>query len=346
MAIDDDPIRHLAIIADEDDVAAEMCVLKQNRTNLLVKGTYDYCVSVRDELVTNRGYTLPPYHQQEWTWNVPPNREPSSHDGLVSWFSPEYFHPETTATTLCLEMENRAAGADTIQNNTAKMPTLTTTAGKHRGLAVLDFDGSNDAMYINDLNDWSIAASANFMCTVMVHGPHNLIPAIQHIIQKGSKYELTLDYTGTNRNAVLNYNDGTTAGTLTISGGGTLSSTSPTIYTFGRTGAAGNNKMFLRLVGDNSLRLVESGKYLGALTQSSNPKIGYENTAATGYNGEFVEMMFCQEWFGGVNGITDYWIQVMEGYLAHKYKKATEILPTDHTYYSEPPRLNSSSLRS
>ena len=341
----DEPVLSLDILGG-DDVAGSNCVLRQNKTTLLGRGPYDYCQSMRDEMVVNKGYTLPPYYQEEWAFNKKNYWTPKELLNLETWFSPEYFHAETNNPTLCIQMENQSttdiASGDATQNTTVNMATLTTTAGRHRGLTVVDFDGTGDRYLLDAASDWN-TGTANWFCCIMLHGSHNDTDDVQHIVQKGAKFELTHDWSGTNRNAVFNYNDGSTSATLTAADGAMMSEL-PSIFTFGRNAS----EMFLRVLSPlyGSLPTTpvlitgSGGRLSGSFDQTSKPKIGYETGIGTAkfYDGEFVELIFVNDNSRPTSEATDAYMEKVEGYLAHKYGVSKEILTAAHTYSEHPPR--------
>lgn len=345
----DDPLLTLDIIGGSD-VISDNCVLRKNKTELVCRSSYDFCQSTRDEMIVNRGYDLPPYHQEEWAFDKQNHWTPEAWvagSSLLTWFSPEYFHPETSNTTLCVQMENRATGSNATGNaeqiNLSSMPSLTTTAGRHRGLAVLDFDGGSDFFNMGNTGDWSVG-TYDWFCCIMLHGPHTDTNDIQHIVEKGARFNLTHDWTGLNRHAVFNYGDANSfpAASITVTGGAQISSQMPTIYSFGRF----DTGMFLRVVsnGDDNEQL--GNYYAGDMSQASKPKIGYNTIIgeAQKFDGEFVELIFVAEeaplsQVPPIAEVSQANMLKVEGYLAHKYGVAKDILPTDHTYYSEPPRL-------
>jgi hypothetical protein len=335
------PLLSLDIIGG-NKLTNENCALKMNQTELLCRGTYDYCHGMRDEMVINRGYSLPPYYQTEWAFNRKNYWTPAVLENLETWFSPEYFHPETTATTLCIEMENRSTTAYASGNAEAtvesNMATLTTTEGRHRGLAALDFDGNTDRYIMENTTDWN-ASTYNWFCCIMVHGGTIDTDDLQHLVEKGSRFNFTLDWSGGNKNAIFNYGDGISTAALTLVGAAQWSSTTPTIISFGRL----SGHMFLRVIRNAGSDTVTAAKFIGDMDQSTKPKIGYDITIGTTkyFDGEFVELIWLHDHHATEDlEATDANVLKVEGYLAHKYGVSKDVLPADHTYYSEPPREN------
>lgn len=333
-----DPLLTLDIIGS--GVTADNCALRHNQTTLLGRGTYDYIQGMRDELVVNRGYSLPPYYQKEWSFNKENYWTPANLGNLETWFSPEYFHPETNNPTLCVQMENQSAdanaGANAVQNTTGSMATLTTTAGRHIGNTVLDFDGTTDRYLVDGSSDWSTSTD-DWFCCIMLHGPPNDTDDIQHVIKKGTRLSLQLDWSGSNKDVIFNWGDGASTGSLTEVGGAQTSSTLPSIHTFGRS----SGRMFLRtLKGDGTLLEQTTTRFAGSMNQTYKPRIGYNSPIGTAkhYDGEFVELIFCNDTLTVSTNATEANAHAVEGYLAHKYGVAKDILPTDHTYYTQPPR--------
>jgi hypothetical protein len=301
---------------------------------------------MRDEVVVNRGYTLPPYYQTEWAFNKNPYWTPAQLNGLETWFSPEYFHPETTDTTKCLEMENRAngthAGGDAqAMSAPAGMADFVTDTDRHRGLSALYADGGS-AYLLDNATDWN-TSTYDWFCCIMLHGPSDSsLDNIQNIAGKGARWSFTHDWSGSNKNAVFTYSEGssgTNSGSLTLVGSSQIQSTRPTIYTFGRK----RGDMFLRCIRHNTVTIAEEtedGWEDRDLDAVAKPKlfgnIPYLGTS-TLYNGEFVELIFTRDSVTITEAQNN--IERAEGYLAHKYGVSKLLYQTDHQYYLDPPRI-------
>ena len=271
------------------DVAGNNCVLKQNKTQLLGRGPYDYIQGLRDEMVVNRGYDLPPYHQESWSFEEGNFWTPDSLTNLETWFGPEYFHPETNNTTLCVQMENRSttdiASANAVQNTEAYMPTLTTDSSILRGLTTLDFDGGSDGMEVDSLLDWNVATDSWFCC-VLLQGPSTDTNDKQHILTKGARWSFSHDYSGGSKDAVFDLNDGSSSVSITQVSAA-LEGSKAHIYSFGRFT---NDSPFLysrvgTVVHENTI-----SAFNGSLNVSSKPKIGFTTAfgSAKHFDGGFV----------------------------------------------------------
>tara|TARA_R110000824_G_scaffold227575_3_gene415389 strand:- start:1111 stop:2151 length:1041 start_codon:yes stop_codon:yes gene_type:complete len=342
MAIDNDPIFTLDILGG-DDLATDNCVLRQNKTKMICRGSRDYCHSIRDEMVVNRGYTLPPYYQDEWTYSKGNNWTPKELTNLETWFSPEYFHPETTRTDLCVQMENQStatnAGANGIQNTTTNMATFDTDSTEHRGLTTLTFNGSSTRYLVDDLTDWNVGTD-DWFCCVAVSGPTSDTDDKQTIVRKGTKWSLCADWTSGAKNLVFDWNDGTTSGSITLGGGGQTIEGSTSIYVCGRN----RGYPFLNCYANSAFadEVTDTSTFAGDLDASSKPKIGYNITLGTSqhFYGRLVEVIFVNDNGRTTDEAAGGFHDRVVGYLAHKYKTASLILDETHPYYTEPPRLD------
>ena len=115
-----------------------------------------------------------------------------------------------------------------------------------------------------------------------------------------------------------------------------MPSDSPAIYTFGRDAS----RMFLRSIFSNTLIEDTASRLAGDMDQTIKPRICYDIPSGTGnrYDGEFVELIFVTDAGQATDEGTEAIAHKVEGYLAHKYGVSKEVLPTTHTYYSDPPR--------
>jgi hypothetical protein len=338
------PLVTLDILGGEN-VATNNCVLRQNKTELLARTSYDLCHSMRDEMVVNRGYDLPPYYQTDWAFNKKPYWTPIALRGLESWFSPEYFHPETSDTTKCYEMENRSTNVASSGDALAKSPPagmadFVTDPARHRGLAVLDANGG-DCYDLENTTDWNVS-TYDWFCTVMLHGPADAsLDNVQTIAKKGVRFSFKHDWAGSNKHAEFSYSDGTNSGTLDLIGDSQMQSDRPTIYTFGRI----RGSMFFRCIRHTALTInheAEAGWGARDLDVATKPRLLAHSVPYAGdspnYNGEFVELIFSKDSLNNETESQDAYKKV-EGYLAHKYNVSKLLYQPDQMYYSDPPRI-------
>lgn len=320
------------------DLLGNNTVLRANQTKILGRGTYDYCQTMRDAIVSNRGYITPPYYKTDWRFGEEETWTPSEFVNLETWFSPEDFHPNTSNDTLCDELENRSetsySSTNAVQTGLLSMARFATSSTSNRGLSVLDFGAKG--YELESTSDWEVGTE-NWCCVILLRKPFLDRNAEQTIIKKGSRFNLYHDKTGTNNDVVFSYGDGTNTGSLTTSDHSATGTTQklPVIYSFGRT----SNQMFLRALSENSDNEETTTRFTGNMSETIKTRIGWGTTlgSSASYQGQFVELIFLPD-----NGVTSDEatmdnVYKIEGYLAHKYKINESTLPPNHLYYANGP---------
>ena len=320
------------------DLLGNNTVLRANQTKILGRGTYDYCQTMRDAIVSNRGYITPPYYKTDWRFGEEETWTPSEFVNLETWFSPEDFHPNASNDTNCDKLENRSetsySSTNAVQTALLSMPRFTTSSTSNRGLSVLDFAAKG--YELESTSDWEVGTE-NWCCVILLRKPFLDRNDEQTIIKKGSRFNLYHDKTGTNNDVVFSYGDGTNTGSLTTSDHSATGTTlkAPVIYSFGRT----SNQMFLRALSENSDNEETTTRFTGNMSETIKTRIGWSTTlgSSASYHGGFIELIFLPD-----NGVTSDEatmdnVYKIEGYLAHKYKINESTLPPNHLYYANGP---------
>jgi hypothetical protein len=330
-----DPLKRLEI-ENGNDLNGTNCSLKANKTDLVCRGTFDYCSSVRDELVVNRGYTVPAHYQEIWEWTRGPLWQPSDLDHCRHWFSPEYAHPETSEPTDCVKWEDRMDNNDFDQNTSSSMPTLTEDAAA-RGLDVLDFDGNNNIMQGDNTTMMNVGTS-DWACCVAMIGTDDTSDSAA-ILKKGNKWNVSADFASGAKDIVFTWNDGS-AGSLTLSSASLHDDDHISIISFGRL--SGTPFLWGRR---NTTETITSHHTTatGSLDATQKPLLGGNGTLSFGganrMDSRIVELIFIDDSTGTVVDVTGTNIYKIEGYLAWKYKCAADILPSGHRFEVEAPSL-------
>jgi len=161
-----DPLFSLDILGASDDITASNCILRQNKTELLGRGPLGDIVSMRDDILNNRGYRVPEAWDHSWSKIKGPVWTPASitTGALETWICPEYFRPETDNPTLCIEATNRMDDSVAFeQTATILMPELVEGLKNFQGLK---FDGE-DVMKAVSNTMWNVGTGDFLMAMVI-----------------------------------------------------------------------------------------------------------------------------------------------------------------------------------
>ena len=326
---------HSLDIINGKDLTGTNALLRENKQKILGRGPYDYIYALRDDMLVARGYKQPPYWQESWKvrdmnkvyW------EPSDLDHCRHWFSPEYAHPESSDPNDCVQWEDRMGNYNFEQQSSGAMPQLTADAAA-RGLDVLDLNGSNHFMEGTD-NTMMNVGTEDWACAIAVIGTDDTSDTAA-LLKKGNKWNLSFDFASGAKDVIFTWNDGT-LGALTITGGALHDDDHISIITFGRNAGV----PFLWVRKDTTERTAEHGSSAtGSLDVSTKPLLGASSSMTIGgaqrVDSRIVELIFIDDTTGSVADVNSNNIAAMEGYLAYKYLCASDILPTDHRFYSGP----------
>jgi hypothetical protein len=330
-----DPLKRLEI-ENGNDLNGTNCSLKANHTDLICRGTFDYCSSVRDELVVNRGYTVPAHYQEIWEWTKGPLWQPSDLDHCRHWFSPEYAHPETSDPDDCIKWEDRMDNGDFDQETTANMPQLIEDTAA-RGLDVLDFDGNNHYM-AGDANTMMNVGTADWACVIAVIGTDSTADSAA-LLRKGGKWNLSFDFGSGAKNVIYTWNDGS-VGSLTLTSAALHDDEHISIISFGRV----DGIPFLYVRRNTTETTAQHHTTANnSLDVNSAPTLGANSTLGFGganrIDSRVVELVFIDDSTGTTADVSPNNIASIEGYLAWKYRCAGDILSSSHRFVDEAPTL-------
>jgi len=319
-----------------DDLTTTNCILRENKTTLLGRGSRAYIQEVRDNMVTYRNLSPPPHYQDEWAFNKKNLWTPAELEGLETWFSPESFYHDVDDDLVCTKLQNRSTIADAGAGATGG--TTASFTETYRGLNGLAFSYNSSlpelAPYykVRDETDWNVGTS-NWFCCILLQGPTTDSDEIEYILSKENAFYLSHDWTSTNKDVTFGYGSGLTAGSLTEGGG--AQTADYLICSFGRKGGY----MFLRGLTDlREDEAVSDRAVTEDLDDLSEPWIGKKDSSTDGgFNADFAELIFVNDAIGDgeVSDLTN--VKRTEGYLAHKYNLT---LPSTHEYYGEGPKVD------
>ena len=320
------PLFKLEIIGTDD-----VSILKVNHHELLGKGTRDYVLSVREELLTNRSMKIPEDWDLDWNINLGPIWTPDElGTSVAAWILPEFLHPLDTDTTRVAQADDRgSAGVEWENTNeAASLPTFSSELNGFKGMSFAA-SGSGDYLYsLDESGDGDLDfGTGDFAITLLAHFSGSIGTAEKTVFSTDSSQQFSLGVQEISGNASYKVYFGGSSTTATV-----YVHSDPIILTVGRSG--GNQ--FLRfsnqisndssITGTKSTNLSDSQQYfVGAKEDSSNDRLGED-----GFDGEIYEMIF----YNGTLSDSDR--ERIEGYLFHKYN--TGDLHSTHPYKTNPPR--------
>ena len=113
----------MEIIGNDDN----SCV-KINHNQMIGRGTKEYCLALRENLLENRNYRVPEDWDTTWDINLGPVWTPEDLS-LKCWYQPEYFHPlSTTSSTTETSQPDESVAVDTMFHNGLTSTSFATNA--------------------------------------------------------------------------------------------------------------------------------------------------------------------------------------------------------------------------
>tara|TARA_R100000664_G_C2753974_1_gene141473 strand:+ start:578 stop:2290 length:1713 start_codon:yes stop_codon:yes gene_type:complete len=189
------PLKKIEILGSED-----IACVKLNHQQMIGRGSREYCLSLRENLLENRDYRVPEDWDRDWNVNLGPAWHPGEVADLKCWFQPEYFHPwaDTSTTQETFQPPESVAVDRTITSSGTQSPTSATiNAGRHYGT-------SSRGIMVWDLTDIPSTATIESATFTLKHESNNC---------SGSKvvnvYRLTT--TGVDENVHWTTTDGSTS---------------------------------------------------------------------------------------------------------------------------------------
>jgi len=310
------PLRTLDIVGTTN---SSTCVA--NQTENLGRGTRDYILSLRNEILENRGYVLPEDFDTNWNIRLGPIWTPDVESRLINWISPEYFRPETNNPTKIIEATDRSPEENNwSQTALGNMPTLGTPLNGFDGLV---FDGFTDKM-VDDTTDTLNHGTGDFLHYMVVNiGPDDNSETLIVTTKNITTWALTKDCTSSATTLTMYLDSNATSKTSAYSFDDDL------ILTFGRKA----NKPILYVNG--TLAFEGSADLFNVSSISGH--LGDGSGASGNFEGVIYEMVVISDEGAVSTGNIAVYQEEIEGYLAHKYG-LTGNLPAAHTYKTNPPR--------
>ena len=327
----DSPSLSLDILGAKNDVHATNCVLRENQTKLLGRGSLDYILSVRNETLRNKGYRVPEDWDHSWTKSLGPIWTPESIGlHLETWLSPEYYKPDSADPTVCGAITNRADNSATpsewVQSTLASMPVFEkdTSVRNHEGL---NFDGVRTNMRAPSAAEWYML-DQDFIIAVVVTPLDSNTSAPIVSKKNNANFSLHYDSTGSNKSYVF-YMNSVALSAIRPS----LTGTAANLVVCGRI----SGKAFLSVLGTFT---EAASADTTSFSDSQKPWLGDQAANAAEYLGRIHEVVVVNDnMTSGTNVITMVLIEQIEGYLANKYNLVSG-LPSTHTYKDSPPRAS------
>lgn len=334
----DDPLHTLDIIVDEDN---DRAILRANKTKMLGKGTKEYILSYRSELLSNRGYIVPEDWDYEWNVHVGPIWSPAATEDItqtdiVSWILPEYFVADATDATKITKAADRNGNNDFVAHTlSSKWPSFSTVKlNNHSGI---EFDGSDDFLQCQNQSMWGIGSGGYmFACVVTSQTDQNNKMYVASygedditLLDNEPAWAVAFDTTG----GLTDLQSWADEGNITYSTGW---DTNPMILIAERAGT-GSNEAHIRQRGTEikegtlsgsivNPTAADTGMTLAAIDTDSNPD-GEEKFL----DGVIYEAIWID------TAVSEAIQEKIEGYLAHKYALTAD-LPSTHPYKTDPPR--------
>jgi len=318
------PLRKLEIIGN-----TTTSILKANHSNLISKGSREYVLSIRAELLNVRSFKIPEDWDTDWNIRLGPIWTPTElgSTNLVCWLSPEYYHPLSTDDGIIAQAEDRSGNGVTWENTNSddSCPEFTSALNEFKGMG---FNGSQYIYSLDESGDGELDPGTGDFSITMIAEFGGISTAEKYVLASDVSRGFALsvkEVSGTDKYKV--YFDGSATEAAF-----SVDHTVPIILTVGRSG------------GDQFLKFANISINDTAITGTENMDIdntqqffigGREGVAdRSGQNtftGNIYEIMF----YNGTLSTDD--IKNLEGYLAHKYAQ-TSFLYSEHPYKTNPPR--------
>jgi len=327
------PLRKLEIIGNDTT-----SILKANHSNLISKGSREYILSVREQMLSNRSFKVPEDWDVDWNIRLGPIWTPAElgSTNLVCWLGPEYYHPLDTDADIIAQASDRS-GNGVIWENTwtsASCPTFTSPlvglGSSSDGFKGMGFDGTQWIYSTDESGDGELdPGTGDFSITMLVEFG-GISTAEKYVLCSDGTKDFALSVkenlvTGVDQYKV--YFDGS-ATTAAVS----VNVSAPVILTVGRSGGDQFLKLANLSINDTNITGTESVD----IDNSQQFFIGgkealSDRSAGNMFTGNIYEIMF----YNGTLSTDD--IKNLEGYLAHKYAQ-TSFLYSAHPYKTNPPR--------
>ena len=341
MAINTETLHALTILGADNNVASTNCVLRQNQTTLLSRSNRDTIVSMRNEILHNRGYAVPEGWDTKWRmgqariWSPQDEIDRLGIGAQVeTWILPEYFSPETDNPTKCMEATNRVTGTvvggfeHIGTGSVANMPDLVRDAD-FRNFEGLVLDGNTNPMRGDATTMWNVADN-DFMLATLVSSISDT-GEMSPVFSKWTDAQFSLHINTTNfeddivfymNNVAVTINHGAYSGAALI-------------IVCGRK----DGKPFVTVQnGESSSGEMRGDSDTTDIDYNGKPWMGDMASDADEVECTIHECIFMNgAILSMVNNFTTARVEQLQGYLAWKYDQVA-LLEDDHAYKTSPPR--------
>ena len=135
-----------ALADSEQDGSNVQAAIKINNTTFAGKGTIDYCIDVRRDVLTNRGFVVPQDWELTWNRHVGPIWTPDQMPSVHMWCHQKGIFSDTNSdkcTKWQSELDENHYFSQSVEDD---CPEITTNG--QNGFKYLAFDGVNEYMVI------------------------------------------------------------------------------------------------------------------------------------------------------------------------------------------------------
>ena len=328
-------------ITDDQSDGDRQASLLLNQTELIAKGTLDYCRDTRREILTNRGFTVPQDWELSWNHKLGPIWTPDQLTGDIMWCDQRGMYNDDTVTAACTRWENQLDSLEYwSQLYTDDSPSIASTG--QNGFKYLSFNGSDEFMVIPSLrheDDAAMTMSLNPGADGSGNaGQGGFIMALVCTVDRDTGGEdniVTNPSNFSNQGWDIKHNTASTATQVkvrhagTTGNGATTGPTGASILLIGRRSSA---LTVLRQSGLDNVNVITGDENCDGTYGTYFGILGANKTGGANYMGHIYETIFCKQTAG--YDLTD--MANIEGYLAAKYNIDTSNATTYSA--SSPPR--------
>ena len=350
----DSPLRTLDIILDNEtfvdrnnELTDRIGVLRANKTQLLMRSTFEELLIERQSILEGRGFRAPEDWELEWNVNLGPVWSPADEANLAIWLSPDKMVEDAGNSGNIGHWEDQSGGQYDFYNAAYNhQPALGSHLNGFKpvvfpgnvGANTRDFlymggegeanqwptntnPGSGDrltvAMMVNTGEDDNVAAGLLFSVGGIGQGLGGSDDWNIRKIADSSNSKWRLDWGDHNvENEALTFD----ADQFFVTG------TSGSNRTKFKVDGGAAQEAIIGVIGQDLNTIASSNEVVIAADIASGGVISANN-----FKGSIYEIILIE------SEMTTALSETIEGYFAHKYGK-TSSLPSDHPYKTEPPR--------
>lgn len=305
--------------------------LKANQHQILGRGSRQYCLDRRKEILERRGMAVPETWDLNWTAALGAKWHPGliNDSNLLLWstVTDDYIVTyDDAGTTRVSDLKDRSGYGHTFSEVLGSGPELNLSDLNGFNGMLFTGDGGTTGEYLlhtEDANDLFDVGLGDFCCFIMFnHGPDNNDKEM--IFSNGNPvfWGIQKDFVSTNENfnnLISNKNNNATA---SWTGGNRII----------QAGRFKGDALIRADGGVDETTTIDTVIANKSIANTQGMFLGRKSASAADYfGGTIYEVMYFKSW--PQNNVRD----KIEGYLAHKYG-IEGILPTSHLYKIEPPR--------